>query len=236
MSDRPRATPKFKEDDLLDEIVRRVTRLERHTPGVANPSGQFDPTRFGDIISADWDGNDKTTLDLSSADSTASQGYALDSDKGAAQFEGTIYARDFRILTTSSSRVVTGTLVEVTSTSGGSTPTSISTTESDLLSVTLSPPTWASTATIVANGGASFFGLGAPGVDDGLLWIDIDGDDGLANRARVDASYYYDGCGHALTFAASGNYTVALVSQQNTIDGIGIEVSSYFLNLAAFYS
>lgn len=43
----------------------------------------------GDIVSGNWDGDDPP--DLSSADSGASAGFALDASEGAAQFEGNVF-------------------------------------------------------------------------------------------------------------------------------------------------
>ena len=58
-------------------------------PDVIDPS-QLTNTGFtmqGDVRSFDWDGSS----DLSSEDTTATQGFYLDSSEGAAQFEGNVF-------------------------------------------------------------------------------------------------------------------------------------------------
>lgn len=88
MTQRPR--PTFPESDLLEQLVRRIRRLERATSGVVGDDGNFSPQIHGSIISKDWDGNTLENLDLSTADTTATKGWAWDS-RGHGQVEGNFW-------------------------------------------------------------------------------------------------------------------------------------------------
>jgi hypothetical protein len=87
----------------------------------------------GDIESGNWDG--VSPLDLSSVDSTATQGFALDSSEGAMQLEGNLFANGDIFFTGTIKTADSGDRVEIsqsagsltlaTKTSAGATPSSI---------------------------------------------------------------------------------------------------------------
>lgn len=184
-----RRISRLPELDLIGDLVKRITRLERATDGVVNAAGNFDPTVFGDIISKDWDGNGITTLDLSTAaDATATKGFAFDSSAGAAQFEGNVYVggvitvgSNVQIDTTDGLTIDGGIAkaIDIQMDSTRWTTHALSGTMESQATVSFTIPSWVNTLYVMAHQWIQLPGDADAGYSELACRINIDGSNGF---------------------------------------------------------